>query len=159
MKNARVSIIIINYNGLPFLDELFETLDKQTFRDFEVVFVDNASEDHSVSFVTRRFPEARVLSLPENSGFSRAGNLGAAEAKGEYLVYLNTDMKLSPEWLEHLCRAAKTADDVAAVASKMRLYDKPDTLNGVGGCMNRLGYSWDRGMYEKDEGQYDQPAE
>lgn len=159
MKKVRASVIIINYNGFPFLEELLETLETQTFQDFEVLFVDNASQDDSVEFVSQRGPDIRILPLEKNCGFSRAGNYGAGEARGDFLVFLNTDMKLAPEWLENLCLTAETSEDAAAVASKMRLYDRPDILNGVGGCMNRLGYTWDRGMYQKDNGQYDQPAE
>ncbi len=64
-------------------------------------------------------------------------------------------MKLDPGWLEALLEAAGKNESIAAVASKMRLYHQPGSLNGVGGMMNYLGYSWDRGMFEEDRGQYD----
>ena len=72
---------------------------------------------------------------------------------------MNPDLKLDPGWLEELVRAAEGDSNIAAVASKLLLYGEARKLNGVGGMMNTLGYTWDRGMFEADRGQYDEPAE
>ncbi|RPI28327.1 MAG: glycosyltransferase family 2 protein, partial [Acidobacteria bacterium] len=77
----------------------------------------------------------------------------------EFVALLNADIKLDPSWLENLTAAAMTDSAVAAVASKLRLYSDPERLNGVGGAMNYLGYTWDRGMFELDEGQWDNSPE
>ena len=159
MSGPRVCVAIINYNGRAFLDELLESLRGQSEDRFEAILVDNASQDGSASYVGQNFPWVRVLALPQNLGFSRAVNLAAHETKAEFLATLNTDLKLEPTWLEALLEAATHDQSVAAVASKLRLYHQPTVLNGVGGAMNLLGYTWDVGMFEEDEGQYDQSRE
>ncbi len=158
-SHAPASVVIINYNGRPYLEELLGSLELQTRRPLETLLVDNASRDDSVAYVRREFPWVRVLPQERNLGFSRAANLAADAARGTWLVLLNTDLRLEPEWLAELVAAAGTDPSIAAVSSKLRLYDQPHRLNGVGGCMNRLGYTWDRGMGEEDRGQYDQSRE
>jgi GT2 family glycosyltransferase len=153
------TVVIINYNGRRFLDELLDSLRKQTLQDFEAVIVDNASSDDSTRYVRNNFPWVKVLAQDENLGFSRAGNLGVEQARTPYVAMLNTDIRLDPHWLEELLAVGAAGGDTAAVASKLRLYHKPQVLNGVGGCMNYLGYTWDRGMFEEDKGQYDEPAD
>ncbi len=74
-------------------------------------------------------------------------------------MLLNTDIKAEPGWLAALLGVIGSHPGAAAVSSKMMLYDRPRILNGVGGCMNRLGYTWDRGMFEEDRGQYDRISE
>ncbi len=155
----RVSVVIINYNGRLYLDELLGSLLGQAFDDFETILIDNASQDDSVNYARGNFPWVRALPQSGNLGFSKAGNLGVESARGEYVALLNTDLRLEPLWLGELVAAAERDDTIAAVASKIMLYSRPGVLNGVGGCMNRLGYTWDRGMFEKDEGQYDTPCE
>jgi GT2 family glycosyltransferase len=155
LPSPTVSIVVINYNGRPFVEELLATLQSQTYRDFEISFIDNHSTDDSPDWVENIFPEIRLRRLPDNVGFARAGNLGAREASSKYLVFLNVDLKLDPDWLGEMVATIEHDDAVAAVAPKMRLYDQPHLLNGVGGAMNYLGYTWDRGMFEEDLGQYD----
>ena len=155
----RTSVVVVNYRGRGYLEELFESLSRQTFQDFEVIFVDNASRDGSLDAVQSLRPDCRMVELETNLGFARAANRGARLAAGDLLAFLNTDVKLDPGWLEELIRAAQSDHRIGAVASKMFLYDDTGKLNGVGGMMNYLGYTWDRGMFETDRGQYDQPAE
>ena len=154
-----VTVIVINYNGRPFLNELLETLRGQTFPSFETLLIDNDSADRSAAYVRERFPWVRVVPQPANLGFSQAANRGADLSTSRYLGFLNPDVKLEPSWLEELVAVAERHEQVAAVASKMRFYDRPEVLNGVGGAMNYLGYTWDRGMNERDRGQYDRVEE
>lgn len=154
-----VTVLIINYNGRKYLDELLNSLRDQVFPDFKTVLMDNASTDDSVQYVRNNYPWVEVVSHSRNLGFSRAANRGAMRCNSTYFALLNPDMRLEPDWLQTLVDAAETDGGIAAVASKIRLHGSPGTLNGVGGCMNRIGYTWDRGMYEEDHGQYDEVAE
>lgn len=158
-KPPETTVIIINYNGRAYLDELLQTLKRQSVLAFETLLIDNASSDQSAAYVRHNYPWVQVLPQSVNLGFSRAGNLGAGRSRARYLAFLNTDMKLDPLWLEGLMEEAGNDSRNAAVASKIRLYDRPRLLNGVGGAMNRLGYTWDRGMFEEDSGQYDRSEE
>lgn len=159
MHKTDAALVIINYNGLPYLEELFSSIEKQSLRPAEVLFVDNASSDKSVEFVENRFPQTRIIRLTSNLGFAAAANAGVRESGFEAVALLNTDIRLDPGWLENLVTSMYADEKIAAVAAKVMLYDQPLLLNGVGGAMNRLGYTWDIGMFEKDRGQYDSPAE
>ncbi len=150
-----LSVVIINYNGARFLPELLESLKEQTFRNFHTRLVDNASSDGSLDLLRNEYPWVEVTALQSNEGFSRAGNRGVAAATAPWVLFLNPDIRLEPGCLEELLKVAGTDPAIAAVACKMRLYSQPERLNGVGGAMNYLGYTWDRGMFEKDRGQYD----
>jgi GT2 family glycosyltransferase len=153
--SGRATVLIINYNGRPDLEEMLTSLESQTSDRFDSVFVDNASEDDSLSFVRERFPRVRVWAHSRNLGYARAANLGVRRFNTEYTIFLNTDIRMDPRCVEEILRAADADPGIACVAAKMRLYYQPDHLNGVGGAMNYLGYTWDRGMFEPDRGQYD----
>jgi GT2 family glycosyltransferase len=159
MHRTDATLVIINYNGFTYLEELFSSIEKQYLQPAEVLFVDNASSDKSVDFVEKRFPQSRVINLSSNLGFAAAANTGIRESGFELVALLNTDIRLDPGWLENLVDSLSADEKIAAVAAKVMLYEQPRLLNGVGGAMNRLGYTWDIGMFEEDRGQYDSPAE
>ncbi len=159
MNLNETSIVIINYNGLSYLEELFSSIKIQTLPPAEVLVVDNASSDNSIEFIEAGYPETRIIRLNHNLGFAAAANTGIKESRCEAVALVNTDIRLDPGWLENLVDTMAADEKIAAVAAKIKLYDQPRLLNGVGGAMNRLGYTWDIGMFEEDSGQYDSPAE
>lgn len=159
MNLTEASIVIINYNGLSYLDELFSSIQKQTLKPREVLLVDNASSDKSVEFIKHSYPETRIIRFNKNLGFAAAANAGLRESSCEAAALVNTDIRLDECWLENLLSSMAADEKIAAVAAKIKLYDQPRLLNGVGGGMNRLGYTWDIGMFEEDTGQYDSPSE
>jgi len=152
----KATLLMINYNGRPDLEELLNSLAVQSTDDFEPIFLDNASQDGSVEFVREKFPWVKVWAQDTNLGYATAANIGTARFPTEYTIFLNTDIKMEPDCIEQLIAVADSDPRIACVAAKMRLFYQPDYLNGVGGAMNYLGYTWDRGMFELDEGQYDE---
>lgn len=86
-----ISIIIVNWNGRKWLRNCLDSLYSQTYKDFEIIFVDNASEDDSVYFVRKNYPRIIIIQNEENIGFGRASNLGVKKSKGEILFFLNND--------------------------------------------------------------------
>lgn len=155
----RVSVIIPNYNGQPLLETCFGALRRQAYSDFETLLVDDGSSDDSVRWVGERFPEVHVLRLGRNSGLAAACNHGAAAAQGEILVMLNNDTEAESGWLGALVEALDAAPCAGAAASKMLLFDRRDTLHTAGDMMGRDGMPRNRGVWEKDAGQYDQSAQ
>ena len=148
-----ISIIITNYNGKRFLEECLSSIASQTFSDYETILVDNASRDGSVVFVKERYPWIRIIEKSENLGFAGGTNAGIREAKGEYILTLNNDTRLEPEFLEEMIAAIRTDEQVGMVAPKMLLMD--GRINATGMCISRSGAAWNRGMFEEDAGQYD----
>lgn len=108
-----VSVVILNYNGKHFLRACIDALQRQTLQDFEILLVDNASTDGSAEFVEARYPDLmsakrlRVIRNKTNVGFAEGNNVGHRAARGEYVVLLNNDTKVSPRWLEKLVEAMR----------------------------------------------------
>jgi GT2 family glycosyltransferase len=127
-----VSVIIVNWNGLAYLPDCLDSLAAQTFDDFEVVLVDNGSEDGSVSLVKEHYPWVKVFPLPQNTGFAAGNNHGLEHAAGEYIVTLNNDTRAEPDWLEILVRVADDHPEVGMVASRICSFTNPDIIDSIG---------------------------
>jgi GT2 family glycosyltransferase len=130
--SPRVTVVIPNWNGLPHLPECLEGVFAQSFADFEVLLVDNASGDGGVAWVRERYPQVRVIERADNGGFAAAVNDGIRAARGEYVALLNNDTVVDPGWLAALVEALDTHGDYDVAASRMVLYDDPGRLNAAG---------------------------
>ena len=95
-----VSIVIPNYNGERFLKDCLEALRRQTYEDMEVILVDNASTDNSVELAQKLYPGIRVVELDDNTGFAYAVNRGIEAAEGEYVLLLNNDTIVFPNFVK-----------------------------------------------------------
>ncbi|OGO03757.1 MAG: glycosyl transferase [Chloroflexi bacterium RBG_13_54_9] len=151
----RVSIIIPNWNGIHLLPTCLDALRRQTYRDFEVLIVDNASEDGSVELLEKEYPEVKVVRLDSNRFFSGAVNEGIRRSRGEIVVLLNNDTEVEPQWLAELVKALDEAPEAGMAASKMLLFDRRIVLNSAGDYYRRDGVPGNRGVWERDGGQYD----
>ncbi|HYF52556.1 MAG TPA: glycosyltransferase family 2 protein [Planctomycetota bacterium] len=151
-----VSIIIVNLNGERLLDDCLNSLNAQTYRDFEVVFVDNGSKDGSVEKARALMPSANIIALNENTGFARGNNIGIAAAKGRYIVLLNNDTRSDPNFLEELVKPVESDKTIGMVAPKILNFFDQKIIDSVGGLlMCRDGIGQGRGRGEVDSGQYD----
>ncbi len=151
-------MVIPNWNGERFLSTCLRSLRRQSFEDFETILVDNGSTDASVAFVRDNFPEIRVLSLPENRGFSAAVNAGIRASEAEHVALLNNDTETDPEWLEALVAAADAYSEAGFFASKMVDFEDRRILDGAGDVLRRSGLPYRLGHGEPDRGQYDEVA-
>ncbi|MCS7222311.1 MAG: glycosyltransferase family 2 protein [Anaerolineae bacterium] len=151
------SVIIPNYNGERFLPTCLDALRAQTYPAgrFEVIVVDDASQDGSLALLQRAYPEVRVLALPRNRGLAAACNAGAAVARGDALVMLNNDTEAEPGWLAALMEELTAHPKVSTVASKLLLFDQREVLHSAGDLYGRDGIPRNRGVWERDQGQYD----
>lgn len=149
------SVIVPNYNGLRFLKPLFDALRQQTFRDFELILADDASSDESVTFVEQHYPEVRLLVNRHNVGFARTCNLAVDAANGRLVVLLNNDTEPEPIWLAELAKTVCANPHAATVTSKLLLFDDRQTLHTTGDLMGNDGIPLNRGVWETDDGQYD----
>ena len=151
------SIIIPNYNGLRFLTPCLDALRAQTYPRMhtEIILVDDASTDNSVAFVAENYPEVKIVQLARNSGLAVGCNAGARAAGGELLVMLNNDTEAEPGWLAALVAAATENPQAGAIASKMLLFDRRDTLHNAGDLMGIDGIPRNRGVWQVDRGQFD----
>ncbi len=155
-----VSVVVLGYNNQPYLEEALSSILAQKGAEFEVLFVDNASSDGSAEFVKKRFPQIRLISSPSNLGYAGGNNLGAREARGEYLVIVNPDVVAPAGWLSGLYKAAVSAcrDSGAGsiFCSKVLLASDPSKINSTGVFLSKFGFcgSWGDG---RPAGEFDAP--
>lgn len=148
-KYPKVSIIIVNWNGVNHLKTCLESINNQTYRNFEIIFVDNNSKDESVSYVQRNFKNCRIIELDDNYGFCKANNIGTQNAKGEYVVLLNNDTEVDKNWLKELVYIAEENEDVKFVASRMMLFNERDLVDNIGVNYTLSGSVEEIGRYMK----------
>jgi GT2 family glycosyltransferase len=122
----------------------------------EILVVDNASTDSSASMVQSEFPEVRLLCSIQNLGFGGGNNLGARQAFGQYLAFLNPDTEVAPGWLEALLNALETTSQVGLVTSKILLKADPQRINTCGNDVHLSGLTLCRGM-GCPSGEFQQP--
>lgn len=131
-EQVKVSILVVNYDGGSLLRSCLDSISKQTYRDYEVIVVDNGSRDQSwdlPEFNNR--PEYHLIRLNENRGFSEANNCAYDKSEGEYIVLLNNDVVLDSEWLSEMVKAGESAE-VGGVACQLRQQFLPDLLDSAG---------------------------
>jgi len=151
-----VSVIIPNWNGAHHLPTCLDSLRRQTTTHrAEVIVADNGSTDSSLELLARDYPEVRVLPLGENRGFAGACNAGIRVAQGAIVILLNNDTETDSRWLEEIVAAFERHPEAGIVASKMLLFDRRDILHTAGDFYRVDGIPGNRGVWQKDVGQYD----
>ncbi|NOK61272.1 MAG: hypothetical protein GFH27_549305n41 [Chloroflexi bacterium AL-W] len=100
--NAFVSLIIVTYNSAPLLPAFFATLTTTVYAPYEIIVVDNASDDNTCYYLAAEHSHVRLLANQHNVGFGSACNQGAKAARGDVLVFLNPDIRVTPDWLSLL---------------------------------------------------------
>ena len=152
----RVSVIIPNWNGSGLLRSCLASLSAQEYADFEIVVVDNASQDDSVAMVRGEFPHVRLLASDTNLGYSAGCNAGIRMARGEILVMLNNDTECDPAWLGSLVSALDRHAEAGMAASRLMIYDQPHVIHSAGDLYRRDGTADSRGVWQVYGPPYDQ---
>lgn len=143
----KTTVVIPNYNGMLYIEDCLYALYQQSISDFCVIVVDNGSTDGSREYVQKQYPQVTILAFPHNCGFCKAVNEGILAATTPYVILLNNDTRVYPQFVEALEQAldADTTDRVFSVAAKMLLMKQPDILDGAGDSYCALGWAYARG--------------
>lgn len=149
------SVIIPHYNGRQHLQVCLDALQRQTFGEFEIILVDNGSTDGSQNFIRQQYPQVRLVELGENLGFTGACNAGYKLARGDIIVLLNNDTEADPKWLSSIVDAFERYPQAGSIASKILLFDRRDHFHTAGDYYRVDGIPGNRGVWQKDQGQYD----
>ncbi len=157
--DARVSVVVVNKDGSEHLSTLLPSLLRQDYPDIELVMVDNGSQDDSVELTRRFVPDAKIIELKENIGFSAGNNVGIAEAPGDYFFLLNNDTELADDAVSRLVEAGAGREDIGAIVPKMFLWRLPRFLNGIGNTVRNRGWGGDNFLGHLDIGQFDELEE
>lgn len=137
-----VSVIIPNYNGERFLKDCLEALKGQTFEDMEVIMVDNASTDNSIAAAKELYPGIRVVALDENTGFAYAVNRGIEAAAGEYVLLLNNDTIVFPNFVKNQYKMIKGKPDVFSCSALMIQNKNRELADDAGDELAALGWGF-----------------
>ncbi len=155
----RCSIIIITYNGKEMLRKYLPTITSQDYPNFEVVVVDNASTDGTADFISENYPQLKLVRSETNTGTAEGSNIGARASTGDLFFWIHNDMILERDALRLMVETITSSDDIGVCTCKV-IKLNPDgsptnTIDSVGGTIDRWGFPSARGIGEEDRGQYD----
>jgi len=141
-----VSIVILSYNSKEDLAECIPSLLSQTYKNFEIIVVDNASNDGSEEFIKDSYPEIKLVQTGENLGYPAGNNAGFEVSKGEYIVVVNPDTVADPKWLEELIKPLENDETIVATTSKILMYYEKNKINTCANTNHHTGLTFCRGL-------------
>ena len=161
-----VAIVILNWNGRHHLQQFLPSVLATSYTNYQLIVADNASTDDSISFLQQHYPQVQILQLEKNFGFAGGYNKALLQVKAEYFMLLNSDVEVSPDWLQPMVTLLEAHPDAAACQPKILAYKAKDLFEYAGaggGWLDALGYPFARGRIfdycEVDEGQYNTTTE
>lgn len=148
MKYPLVSIIILNWNGKRWLKKCLPSLSKIHYSNFEIIVVNNGSTDDSDVYIKTHFPKIKIVSLIQNVGYAKASNIGADHAKGKYLLMINNDTTVTPNFLNPLVELMEKDQTIGIVQPQIRSMIHKNLLDSVGAYLTRTGFLYYFGMFK-----------
>lgn len=159
MSKPKVSVIISNLNGmqLNLIKDCISSLMKPNYQNWELIVVDNASTDNSVTYLKKKFKDHKNCFVIENpiNMYSQGLNLGAKKAGGKYLAYFNNDVAITKDYLNNLVKEFEKDKKLAIAQGKLLNYKNRQNIDSAGETMDIYGNPVTLGMGEKDTGQFD----
>ena len=151
-------VVIPNWNGKDFISECLDSLTIQTYKDFEIIVVDNGSTDGSKELIKQKYPEVSLIELDKNYGFAGGVNAGIKKALAggaKYIVLFNNDAVADKNWLKRLIEVVETNPLAGIITSKLLRLDKK-TIDSAGEFYSIWGRAFPLGGRDEiDHGQYD----
>jgi GT2 family glycosyltransferase len=151
---SRVTVVVVNWNGGNLLPECYDSIRAQTFRNWDLIVVDNASTDGSQEFLGNR-SDVRLIQNNTNRGFGPANNQAFTEASGDYFAIVNNDVVLDPSWLERMVQAIEADPKIGMCAGKTLNYYDRNRIDNTGHLLYWDGTNRGRGRLQLDQGQFD----
>lgn len=155
MSQPLFSVVIPNWNGARHLRVCLNALRNQSYPYIEIIVVDNASTDDSQPLLRGEYPDVSLIVLPTNRGFTGACNAGLQAARGEFVALLNNDTEADSRWVAEVVACFQRHAEAGLIASKMLLFDKRNVFHTTGDFYRIDGSAGNRGVWEKDTGQYE----
>ena len=151
-----ITIIILNYNGMGFLEGCIDSVLKSNYSNFEAILVDNASTDGSLGWaesIASKDSRLRIIKSAKNLLFTGGNNLGIKHARGEYIIVLNNDTEVERSWLKEIALVMQD-ESIGAAQPKILVFNQfPKTIDYAGAGIDRLGYAKGYARGEIDSGQ------
>ncbi|MFC4263871.1 glycosyltransferase family 2 protein [Ferruginibacter yonginensis] len=157
-----VAVVILNWNGQHFLEKMLPSVVNSTYANKKVIVADNASTDDSISFLKTHYPQIEIIINPTNEGFAKGYNTALQQVTADYYVLLNSDVEVTPSWMEPVISLMENDKSIAACQPKILDYNNKQLFEyagAAGGFIDKFGYPFARGRImehiEKDVQQYD----
>ena len=163
---SKTAIVILNWNGAKLLRQFIPQVIRYTSGANVAIYVaDNGSTDDSVPFLREHFPQVNPIELGANHGFAKGYNLALQHVDATYYVLINSDIEVTPGWLEPCIHHLDKHPEMAALQPKILSYvdrNRFEYAGAAGGYIDHWGFPFCRGrilsVTEEDTGQYDQPV-
>jgi GT2 family glycosyltransferase len=161
----KIAVVILNYNGKKYLEEFLPSLVSNSSSS-RIYVADNNSNDDSIYFLEKTYPEITIIKIVSNHGYSKGYDIALNSIKAEYYILLNSDVEVRPGWIEPVISLLESDQHIAACQPKIKSYTnkkKFEYAGAAGGFIDKLGYPFCRGRIfndiEEDIGQYDNDCE
>lgn len=156
-----VAVVILNWNGIIFLGKFLPFVLASTYKNAQIIVADNASTDDSIVFLQAHFPTVQIIVNDSNEGFAKGYNTALKKVTADYFVLLNSDVEVTPNWIEPIIQLMENDTTIAACQPKILDYKNKTYFEYAGACggfIDALGYPFARGRVleniEEDKGQY-----
>ncbi len=163
-QGPEVSTVILNYNGKDFLEKFLPFFKSNTYTNHKLYVVDNASTDGSLRWLRAQHPDIKVIALSKNEGYAGGYNVALSKISSTYYAIVNSDVEITPDWLDPIIRMMELDETIASVQPKVLSEAQRgyfEYAGAAGGMMDALGYPFCRGRMlqstERDTGQYGDP--
>lgn len=164
--DKKVTVHVLNYNHGKYLGRCIESIKKQTYKNIEIIISDNNSTDNSVQFVKKSFPEIRLETNKINLGYAAGHNYVIKNSAGKYFVPLNTDIVMTPSFIEEKVKAIESNKQVGMVEGKLlkagndfftsKTFNRKERfIDSIGVVLYKNRKNYDKATGEKDEGQFE----
>jgi len=162
----KAAVVILNWNGKKFLEQFLPVVIKHSKESAEIIVADNASTDDSVAFLREHYPDIRIILNQTNGGFAKGYNDALKLVDAEYFILLNSDIEVTPHWIDPVLQLMDADKSIAACQPKILSFyekDKFEYAGAAGGFIDKYGYPFCRGRIflsmETDLGQYNDACE
>ena len=152
--NPQISVIILNYNAGDLLIDCISSIQKSNYKNLEIILVDNISKDNSHKKCKEQFPEIKLIENTENLGYCEGNNVGIRIAKGEYVVILNPDTVVHPDWISKLLSAFIENGD-GIYQPKFLATTDHSMLLSTGNMIQIFGFGYSRSKGDVDKGKFE----
>ena len=129
MNHIKVAVVILNWNGKYYLEKFLPSVIKHNTNNTAIVIADNNSTDDSILFVEKTYPEIKIIRNNENSGFAKGYNQALTQIDAEYYVLLNSDIEVTPNWIEPIIQLMDSDKNIAACQPKIRSFKNKDEFD------------------------------
>ncbi len=162
----KVAVVILNWNGKAFLEKFLPSVIACNNSYSEIIVADNHSTDDSIAFLKGHYPQIRIIQNQENGGFAKGYNDALKHVDAEYYVLLNSDVEVTPNWIDGVIDLMDKDTSIAACQPKIKMFDNKQLFEyagAAGGFIDKYGYPFCRGrileVLEEDKGQYNDERE